>query len=434
MKVRKSDLIKNIILSSTFKTISIFAGGNLIAAVLSAISGLLYAQWITPEVLGEFSKYSILTGYLGFGLIFVHGALPRQYPYLIGKGEKEEAIKVASAAKWWYLVFSWCGTVIFIFFVSKSLINADYRSAVGWAAQIPAVWMTIYGAYLQVLYRSSGDFKKLSFIQVVSSSTAFILLIIVKLWGYWGFVARYAIQSYTSLYAHQYYVPEKIKSTFNFKRLVELAKVSLPLTIPSYIDTLFLTATINFFILTYLGEKDLGIYTLALTLQGMMFIFTRAIHQIFITKITIKFGETEDVFHCFKYAQIPTLLSFLASFTIAGVFTLFIGPILQVIVPKYIDSIPVLKILIWQLPLFAAGLSFIVFSSAVWYRTMIILRVFKILSCVLVILIFSKTLTVICISLILADIVYLIGGYGVIFLETIRNKKKHTITTFTQSK
>jgi len=410
-------VLRKIIKSPSFKTISLFAGGNFIAAAISGISGILYARWISPDVLGEFSKFGILTGYLGFGLIFVHGALPRQYPFLIGKGQKEEALRIAAAAKWWYLMFSWLGTIIFTVLTVYCIFKHKYRPAIGWGTQIPALWMAIYGQYLQTMYRSSNDFKKLSFNQLLTSFISFGLLLIVKFWSYWGFVLRFAVINYSSLQLHKVYVPEKVKTVFDLKRLKSLAKMSLPLSIPAYIDTYLLKSSISFLILYYLGERQLGVYAMAITLQSVLMIFPRAIHQIYITKITIKYGETENVKQCLAYSKIPTILSFFASAISALLFTLLIGPLISIVIPKYIDSIPILQITIWQLPLFASGLAFIVFSSALWYKEMISLRIMKSLTNILLIFILPKNIINIGWSIIISDILFFSGGYLVMYFK-----------------
>ena len=106
--------LKKILKSPSLQTLGIFAGGNLLVAVLGGLGSLLQARLVGPEVLGELAKFGILTGYLNVGLVLVHDGLMRQFPYLLGQGNKEEALKVAAAAKWWYLFLSWLFTLFFI--------------------------------------------------------------------------------------------------------------------------------------------------------------------------------------------------------------------------------------------------------------------------------------------------------------------------------
>lgn len=403
--------------SNSLKIIGAFAGGNFLASAISGVSGILYSQWISPEELGEFNKYGILTGYLGIGLIFVHGALPRQYPYLLGKGELEEAAHVSSAAKWWYLCFSWIGTAIFLALTLHALWQQDYRAVFGWASQIPALWMAIYGLYLQSMYRSSNDFVKLSNNQLVASITAFVLLALVKFFSYWGFLVRFFIQGGISVWIHERLNPAPVKAKFDLMRLKDLAKISLPLSVPAYIDSYMLNSSISFFVLTYLGKNSLGIYSWALMLQGMAMILVRAIHQIYVTKVTMKFGQTESISSCFNYSIKPTLISVGVSILIAIIFSSAIGPFIQLAAPNYVSSIPILKILIWQMPLFAAGLALIILTIALKYKFIIGIRLIKTAVTISLILLFHDDLRSIAMSIIAGDLVFYALGYCGLFIQ-----------------
>ena len=148
--MRLKDLIKH----PSLGTFGVFAGGNFFVAVLGGIGGLIQGRWIGPEILGEFGKFGILTAYFNIGLVFVHDGLARQYPYLLGKGKKEEALEVASHAKWWYLFLCSLFSPVFLILSLISIIKGDYHAAAGWAVQIPVVFVALYGAYLGVMYRT----------------------------------------------------------------------------------------------------------------------------------------------------------------------------------------------------------------------------------------------------------------------------------------
>ena len=384
------------------------------------MSGLIVARLITPDILGEFAKYRILTGYLGIGLVLIHAGFQRNYLFYIGKGDNSEAIQIASAAKWWYLFYSWIGTIVFVTLAVKNFHEHNYRAVIGWAAQIPALWVIIYGAYLQVLFRTSGHFRKLSYIKLSTSIVYFLLLIFVKHFGYWGLASRYKVKNYVDVFLHQYFAPQKIKSVFNYQRLVKLAKVSIPLQMPSYIDTYLLTATIGYFILVNIGERDLGIYTMATTIKGFMMVFNTSMSQIVTTKISLKYGATEDIKECLKYSSVPIFLIFIVTVAISALFSIFIDHLITRFIPNYTDSIPVLQILIWMLPLSSLRMPFSLFGAALWYKTIIILRILRTISCIIFILYFQNNLIMIAWSIVLAEILFIFSGYGVLF-NNIKN-------------
>jgi hypothetical protein len=396
------------------RTLGVFAGGNLFVAVLSGLGGLLQARWIEPEVFGEFRKFGILTSYFYIGLVLVHDGLARQFPYLMGKGKREEALKVAATAKWWYLALSWFFSFFFIGLTLTSMLQGDYRSAVGWGVQIPCVWMAIYGAYFGVMYRTSSDFKRLSYNNVIASASGFISLVLVKIWGYWGLAARSLLQNVVGLYFNRHYLPVKVKATFDIKGIVNLAKISLPLSIPGYISTSCLSASLSLIVLKYCGESGLGIYGVALTFQGMALTFTAALNQIFITKLTCKFGETEDVVTCLKYAKIPTLLSVVAAIVLALGLCLVIDPLIRLLLPKYVDAIPVICILATQLPISAAGLPLLIIPAALWYKSVTVLTLTRVLVCLTAVFILPKSLSMIAAAMILGELSTVIVGFSIL--------------------
>ncbi len=406
--------IKNALTSPSARTLGIFAGGNLIVAVIGGLGGLLQARWIAPDVFGEFRKYGILTAYLNIGLILVHDGLSRQFPFLIGKRNKDEAIRVAASAKWWYLLMSWSFSLFFAALSLTSIINGDYRAFVGWLVQIPCIWAAVYGAYLAVMYRTSSDFKRLSYNNIIASVAGFAALGLVKAWGYWGLASRLAFQNIVGLYINRRHVPVKVKAALDIQRLVNLAKISLPLSIPGYIGTSWLTASISYFVLKYCGQSGLGIFGVASTFLAMSMTFTAALHQMFTTRLTHRFGEDENVFSCLKYAITPTLLSVGIATVLAVGMCLVIGPLIHILLPRYTDAIPVIRILSLFLPLSAAGLPLIVFQAALWYKTMIALALIRVIVCLAAIAIFPKTLSAIAACLILGAASSLVAGYCIL--------------------
>ena len=398
----------------SFRTLGVFAGGNLFVAVLGGLAGLIQARWIAPGIAGEFRKFGILTAYLNIGLVLVHDGLSRQFPYLLGQGSSTAALKVAATAKWWYLLLCWVFSLLFAGLALGSVTQGNWRSAVGWGAQIPIVWVAIYGAYLGVMYRTSFDFKRLSYNGIMTSVFGFGALVVVRLWGYWGLAARAVLGSTVGLYLSRHYVPVKAKAALDGEGLVALARISLPLSIPGYIGTSGLSASLSFIVLAYCGESGLGIYGLALTFQAMAMTLTAAIHQMFITKMTYKFGETGDVGACLQWAKRPTLLSMVAATVLAAVLGVAIGPFVRIVLPQYVAAIPVIRILALQLPLSAAALPLIILRSALWYKSVVALSLTPFLVCLTAVAVLPKTLGVIAACMVLGDFAALIVGFGIL--------------------
>lgn len=406
--------LKSIIKNPSLRTLSVFAGGNLFVAVLGGLGGLIQARWIGPEVLGEFAKYGILTVYFNIGSMFVSEGLSRQFPYLLGKGNKDLALKVAASGKWWYLFMCWVFSMVFGALALWSIINGNFRAAVGWGVQILSVLAINYGLYLSTMYRTSYDFKRLSYNSVTAKIIDSFALGMVYLWGYWGLAFRFVIGSSVGLFMNIRYVPVKVKAIFDFKELLALVRISLPLAIPGYIGASFLTASLSYIILKYCGVHGLGIYGMALSFQAMALIPTQAIHQMFMTKQTYKYGETEDVRACLKYLKVPTLLSVCTATGLAVGLCFVVDPFINIFLPKYTTAIPVIRILAMQLPIMAAGMPTLIITTALWYKRLVALTLVRFLVPLAAIAVMPKSLTAIVSCIIFGGVCHLIAGYGIL--------------------
>ena len=227
----------------------------------------------------------------------------------------------------------------------------------------------------------------------------------------------------TGLYMNIHFVPVRVKAVFNVEGLRNLAKMSLPLSVPGYLVTSFLTASVSYIILTSCGEHGLGIYGMALAFQGMALIPILALHQMFITRLNFKYGETDDFRACLKYLKIPTVISVGVATVVALILCLIIGPFIRTLLPKYEDAIPVIRILSLQLPIFAARAPLLIINTALWYKNVVYLTLVQFFTPLVAIAIFPKTLNVIASCITLSGVCYLIAGYGI--LEWEKKKEKN---------
>ena len=402
-----------------FRTAAIFTSGNFVVAMVGVISSLLYGRWIDPQVLGEFNKYRILTGYLGFGVFFVDAAFQRHFPYFLGQGDSARAKEIASIAKWWYVLLVWLGMFIFGGLAVKALLEKDMHALLGWLVQIPIYTVATYGLYLKILYRSNDDFLKLNKNMLIVAGSGLLVLPLVYFFQYTGLAIRAFISNSVNVITHWANAPFMIKAKFDKKGLIDLAKVSLPLQIPVYLDVAFLKASISLMILNYLGEKELGIYGMAIMMQGFLLVFSGSLNQIFTTKIMLKYGKNNDIKKTFRYIIKPTLLATGVGFIIVIVANIAIEPAVSMLIPKYIDSIVVFRILAFEMVFALVHSPFKLFVSALMYKELIVLRVIKAVSALTLIFFIHDNLVHIAIILLSTYGLFVISGY-ILLIAKIR--------------
>lgn len=368
-------------------------------------------------MLGAFNKYGILTAYLALGVVVVDGAFQRHFPVYLGSDQKERAFEVAAVAKWWYMLLVYVGIVVFGGLTLRSLLNQDFEGVFGWLVQIPAYASATYGLYLRILYRSNDDFNRLNKNMVITSLVGIVGLPLVYFFKFSGLAVRSFFQNISNVWIHISNAPYQIKAKFDLQGLTSLAKVSLPLQIPVYLDNHLLKASISLVILERLGEEALGIYAMAIMLQGFLMVFSRSLNQIFTTKTMLNYGKHESLSEGFRYILNPTLFAIGSGVLIVVLFDLAVPILVSNFLPKYTASVVVVQILALELVLALARGPFTLFISALLYREMIYLRILKALLAFALVLSFNGTLIEIVLAIIAAEVLYVIIGYIILWLK-----------------
>lgn len=331
--------------SPSVATLALFAGGNFAAAILNGIGGLVQVCWVSPEVFGEFRKYGILTAYFAIGTAFVHDGLCRQVPYYLGRGDEARALKIAGVAKLWYLFATGVVSAVFLVLAGISAASGDWSGVVGWAAQVAVAAGTVYGMFLTVMYRTSSDFRRLSYNTVCSTVVSCFLLVTVRLWGFVGLAIRLVGTNVFALWMNRRHLPVQVGLVLDWAELKSLMAMSLRFSIPGYLDTSAFAATLNAALLFSCGERGVGLFAFALALRTFLQTFNDSLAQIFQTKVGLRYGETGDFGSCLRYAMRPAVLAFGASAVLCVGAILVLDPIVRIFLPKYVDAIPVANVL-----------------------------------------------------------------------------------------
>lgn len=397
--------------SSTLSTLVVFASANMVITIINGVVSLLQARLVSPEAIGAFQKYCIPTRYMSVLFILVVDGLHRQYPYLIGMGRKVEALAVAAMAKCWYLAATCIVCSLFLVLSIIALCHRDYISVAGWFGQLVVSIQFAYGSFLQIIYRRSLEFKRLSYNGLWEAGVGVVLLSAVKAFGYYGLVIRASLMSIVRFFLDRKYVPEKIACKWDTKIFLSTASISLPLSVIGYINTAFLSATFSYMVLRYCGERSLGLIGMAMSFQTVALLFNNSMVQIFSVKIAKTFGASDSVRKSFEAVIWPTVMSIAISILFALALCIVIKPFVMFFLPKYADTIPVVYVLAIGIPLSAAALPTIILRTALLYKTIYFIGLAKLGTVILYIIFMPKTITWFATALIVGDIVNICLGY-----------------------
>lgn len=414
--------IRSVLKSPSFSSLSAFAGSNILVSILSGIGGLLQARWLDPSTFGEFQQYGILAGYIGIGVIFVNDGLIRQYPYYLGKGDRGKALEVAGVAKWWYLFVSCVMSLIMASCMVVAMSRGNWRAVIGWGAWVVISWMSIYGTFLGIMYRTSSDFKRLSLNSLCSATWSFVALVLVRLFGYCGLALRMVSVSIFNLYLNSKYLPVKIKAIRDFKRFKELATISLKFALPAYFHSTGLTATMNALTLYFCSKHGLGVFAVALSFQGLALTFSNSLNQIFNIKVITRFGSSEDIRDCFRYALKPAVLGMLLSLCVAAVGFVLIGPFIRLAIPKYVASIPVIQVLLFGIITASLNLPLLVIKASMMWKTAAVQAIFNFVVTISLIVLLPKSPVWVAVAMVCGGLTEALIGYMALWLLVFRKR------------
>lgn len=401
----------------------VFAGNNLLASGIAAIAGIIQSRWVSPDTLGEFRQYFILSTYFYIPLIFVHDGFMRQFPILIGKGQTEKAHELASVVKWWYTRTTALFVLFFLILSLYYTIDGNFKAAAGWFVQIFVVILNIYGGYLSTLYRSNKEFLKLSHIRLTANTGLLVSLVFVYFFGFFGLAIRNSISNILSIGLQQRFLPVKVRSKLDVSALWENAKISLPLSIPGYINTSFLTASILSVILLSNDKKTLGMYTFAMFIYGFGHMMVNSFNQILNVKLLTAWGKHENSIQVLKILWKPMLLTFLAACLFYLMAYNLVDPVINLMTPKYAEAIPATRILLAKIPLLALSAPLGIFKSGLWYKEYYSIATIQFLSTVVLVFLMRSSLNGICFALVIASAIYLAAGYFLLMSRILRDQK-----------
>jgi O-antigen/teichoic acid export membrane protein len=315
---------------STNAMILFLSVSNVIGNALTIVSGLFVAKWLLPEELGSFNGFNIIVGYVVLAQLGIPSALNRELPYYYGKNEKAIALRYAAVAQYWQ---KYLGLVALI----VGILAAIYFYATGkneWAAGLLVIgfstWQTLYVTkYLNVLYRTNRDFNKLSWIKLINAGTAFVSIIFVWLFGFYGLCLRAIIGAVVDFGFSYYWRPIKVKAEWDKLLFKNLMNLGLPMFGVANIYSLWPLVQ-RTLIISLGGTKSLGLFALAVMVENAMKTVSNSMSSVVYPAMASKWGEGATVREVIQLVIKPITLGF--------VLFAFAVPVGWWLLPIFVDS------------------------------------------------------------------------------------------------
>jgi hypothetical protein len=331
----------------SLNSITALISGQLGAALLGGIGTIIQNRFIGPNVLGEYSGYGVLGGYLTFLQLGSIAALRRDFPFLLGSGKKDESNSAASTVLGWICLISALSALIYLDLATSSLFRENYQGAAAWASQLVYVAVQFYSLYLGCTYRSTSEFAKWSLYTFLGSVVSLIVLPLVVYFGFWGICIRTAIPAATTMIMLHARRPVRVKPRLEFRRLLVMLKFGLPVDLAGNLATAGVVSTMSWIVLKAYGVTALGLLATAKLIEGVITQMSQAVLQVYSPKIAFLFGKTSSKIDCARMLVKPFLASLVCMCGLLVAAIICCRPLVQLVMPKYIDAVPIINRIIW---------------------------------------------------------------------------------------
>jgi hypothetical protein len=202
--------------------------------------------------------------------------------------------------------------------------------------------------YLGSTYRNSSEFVAWSKAQIISSISSIVLLPLVAIYHFVGLCVRYSIPNFISmLYAHVKR-PLRIRPRFEPNVLKKMIAYGAPLMVFAYISTSLWEAVERSYILKMMDQKTLGVYVFGATLCVALTTVATSISQVFHPRIAKLYGASgKKMSKSFNYCVKCSIVGLAAMLPLVALAFWLVDPMVRLLLPKYIESIPIARCLCW---------------------------------------------------------------------------------------
>lgn len=341
---------------TALRAIGMIASANLVASALGLVGSLVQARYVVPGELGFIRKYSVISNYAIFLSLGLFTIVQREYAVQIGRGDEGAARRAVAVGQSWSLLASTlvCGGLLLVAGVQFLLGNG--REAAAWLVQVVAVGSILYGGHLACTFRSGQDFVSLAKSNYLGAALGVLVLPLFAVWPFPALVIRSIVgPAATTLYQHRRR-PVRVGWRLPLGEWRPLVARGMRLFIGTYLRYNFWASLEVWAVLALAGDGGVGLFVFASTISAALGQLATAVNQVFAPRMAIAYGRTGNVRECLRIAAKPTLVNVAAAVAVTGASMLLLPAVISMAFPRYGAAVPILRILLLEIPLVAVSL------------------------------------------------------------------------------
>lgn len=322
-----------------------YSVSGIVSQALGLITGFWVARLLGPADFGIWNAVSLVLAYGAYLELGALSAMGRDLPFYHGQGNMEKAAVLEGAARRTTIFGSFIAAIFVIVF---SLLPM-HSPKMAFGLQVMAIVLILQQIYTyhRVVLRSHNRFKELSQQQVLLAVVGSIITILfVVFLGLGGrLIAAILIQAMIVIYALRR-DPWLTIPKFNLSDIWSAMRVGLPILMSGFVLSL-LTTIDRLMVITFLGEKQLGYFGLALLLTSVVMLIPAMASQVLYPRITHQFGVFEKNVKALRSYVLtpPVVLSYLLPLLIGPLY-LILPVVIKTFLPAYVPGIAAARIVV----------------------------------------------------------------------------------------
>jgi O-antigen/teichoic acid export membrane protein len=269
-----------------------FAAMMSTAQGLNGLSALLVFRWLDPLAMGYWSAAQLVTLPLDALKLGILSGLAREYPYLLGRGERERAHRLAEAALAHSLLM--CGLGL-LAVGGLALLSPDSGSARSASITAAIAWALVYYAqFVRSTFRSSAAFTRLGGIELGIALMGVVTLVLVQWLGFQGLLFRALLLATIASGVFFAFRPVRVRPRVHWIAIREMFQFGRHTYITGYMLLVGQQAE-RIALLTFAGGVEaVGLYTPVLGIWSLLQVIPNVLHASSYPQFIEAYGRDHD--------------------------------------------------------------------------------------------------------------------------------------------
>ena len=265
---------------------------------LNGLSTLLVFRLLDPMAMGYWSAAQLVTLPLDALKMGILSGLAREYPYLLGRGERERARRLVEAALAHSLLM--CGLGL-LAVGGLALLSSEGGVARAAAITTALVWsLGYYAQFVRSTMRSSTAFTRLGGIEVGISLMGVVTLVLVEWLGFQGLLLRALLLAVVASGAFFAFRPVRARPVVHWVAICEMFRFGRHTYVTGYMLLVGQQAE-RIALLTFAGGIEaVGLYSPVLGIWSLLQVMPSVLHASSYPQFIAGYGKDHDASRLLK--------------------------------------------------------------------------------------------------------------------------------------